>query len=43
MIWQLPEKYSSEMCKKKSGEIYQHVYDKYWGSWNEGQSVYGSS
>ena len=31
MIWQLPERYTDEMCRQKSAQIYQHIYDNYWG------------
>ena len=37
MVWKLPEAYSETMCQEKSDQIYQHVYDKYWGP---EQSVY---
>jgi type I restriction enzyme R subunit len=37
MVWQLPESYSDRMCEQKCAQIYQHVYDSYWGA---GQSVY---
>ena len=40
MIWKLPKGYSTDLCEEKSHAIYQHVYDKYWGAWDEGQSVY---
>ena len=36
-IWRLPECYTDEMCRQKSAQVYQHVYDNYWGA---GQSVY---
>jgi type I restriction enzyme R subunit len=31
LIWQLPKRYTDEMCQQKSAQIYQHVYDNYWG------------
>ena len=37
MIWRLPECYSDAMCRQKSTQVYQHVYENYWGA---GQSVY---
>ena len=37
VIWQLPGCYTEEMCQQKSAQVYQHVYDNYWGA---GQSVY---
>ena len=36
-IWRLPECYTDEMCRQKSAQVYQHVYDNYWGA---GQSIY---
>jgi type I restriction enzyme R subunit len=33
----LPERYSAEMCEQKRDDIYQHVYDNYYGA---GQSIY---
>ena len=37
VIWQLPKCFTAEMCRQKSVQVYQHVYDNYWGA---GQSVY---
>ena len=37
MIWRLPERYTDKMCHRKSAQIYQHVYDNYWG---EGRNIY---
>jgi len=37
MIWRLPERYTDKMCHRKSAQIYQHVYDNYWGA---GRSIY---
>jgi type I restriction enzyme R subunit len=38
MIWQLPERcYTEKMCQRKSTQIYQHIYDNYWGP---EQSIY---
>ncbi len=37
MIWRLPERYTNKMCQQKSTQIYQHVYDNYWGA---GRSIY---
>ena len=37
VIWQLPRCFTKEMCRQKSVQVYQHVYDNYWGA---GQSVY---
>jgi len=37
LIWQLPERYTEKMCQQKSVQIYQHIYDNYWGA---GQSIY---
>ena len=37
MIWRLPERYTDKMCQQKSAQIYQHVYDNYWGA---GQNIY---
>jgi len=37
LIWQLPKRYTDEMCQQKSTQIYQHIYDNYWGP---GQSIY---
>lgn len=31
-IWQLPDCYTDEMCQQKSTQVYQHVYDNYWGA-----------
>jgi len=31
LIWQLPERYTDKMCQQKSAQIYQHIYDNYWG------------
>jgi hypothetical protein len=31
LIWQLPERYTEKMCQRKSTQIYQHIYDNYWG------------
>ncbi|MDH4209574.1 MAG: DUF3387 domain-containing protein, partial [Anaerolineae bacterium] len=31
MIWQLPKRYTEKMCQQKSAQIYQHIYDNYWG------------
>jgi type I restriction enzyme R subunit len=40
MDWDLPQSYTDDQCEQKSQAIYQHVYDKYWGAWSAGQSVY---
>jgi len=37
LIWQLPKRYTDEMCQQKSAQIYQHIYDNYWGP---GRSIY---
>ena len=37
LIWQLPERYTEKMYQQKSAQIYQHIYDNYWGA---GQSIY---
>ena len=37
MIWQLPEHYTEKICQQKSTQVYQHIYDNYWGA---GRSVY---
>jgi type I restriction enzyme R subunit len=37
MIWQLPKRFTDEMCRQKSAQIYQHIYDNYWGA---DQSIY---
>ena len=39
MVWKLPEAYDETLCQEKSDQIYQHVYDKYWGP---DQSVYAA-
>ena len=40
MVWELPDVYTETMCREKSDQIYQHVYDKYWGP---KQNIYMSS
>jgi len=37
MVWKLPDTYTETLCQEKSDQIYQHVYDRYWGP---DQSVY---
>lgn len=37
LIWQLPDRYTDKICQQKSAQIYQHIYDNYWGA---GRSVY---
>jgi type I restriction enzyme R subunit len=37
LVWQLPTCYTDTLCKQKSADVYQHVYDSYCGA---GQSVY---
>jgi type I restriction enzyme R subunit len=37
MIWKLPERYTDKICQRKSAQVYQHVYDNYWGA---GRSIY---
>jgi type I restriction enzyme R subunit len=37
LIWQLPDRYTDKICQQKSIQIYQHVYDNYWGA---GRSIY---
>lgn len=37
MIWRLPARYTDKMCRQKSAQIYQHIYDNYWGA---GRSIY---
>ncbi len=36
LIWQLPERFTDEMCQQKSVLVYQHVYDNYWGAGRSG-------
>jgi type I restriction enzyme R subunit len=31
MVWQLPKRYTEKMCQQKSAQIYEHIYDNYWG------------
>jgi type I restriction enzyme R subunit len=28
-IWQLPERFTDDMCQQKSALVYQHIYDNY--------------
>jgi type I restriction enzyme R subunit len=37
LVWRLPKCYTDTLCKQKSADVYQHVYDSYYGA---GQSVY---
>jgi type I restriction enzyme R subunit len=37
LVWQLPKCYTDTLCKQKSADVYQHIYDSYYGA---GQSVY---
>jgi type I restriction enzyme R subunit len=37
LVWQLPKCYTDTLCKQKSADVYQHVYDSYYGA---GQSAY---
>jgi type I restriction enzyme R subunit len=37
LIWQLPDRYTDKICQQKSAQIYQHIYDNYWGA---GRSIY---
>jgi type I restriction enzyme R subunit len=40
MVWQLPARFTEKLCQQKSAQVYQHIYDNYWGA---GRSIYATA